>query len=195
MYELEMAKKIRELEKEIQYLKTLEKAKAMVPPSDYVDLTTDQNIGGVKGFTSFPLTPSSAPTQDYEVANKEYVDNAVNAVGTWQDWIPTQSGWSDVNMLTRYCLIGKTCFFTVDVVSGTSNSALLLISAPLAKIGNVGGVNAMAMDNGVLIPSASRYWIDGNNRIQAYTDMGSGAWTASGTKRVRIFGFYEVDDD
>ena len=28
-------------------------------------------------FTAFPLTPSSAPDADYEVANKKYVDDSV----------------------------------------------------------------------------------------------------------------------
>lgn len=45
----------------------------------FVDLTTAQDIGGVKNFLSFPTTPSSAPTTDYQVANKKYVDDT--AVG------------------------------------------------------------------------------------------------------------------
>jgi hypothetical protein len=40
-----------------------------------VDLTTNQSIGGIKTFTSFPVTPSSAPTSNYQVANKKYVDD------------------------------------------------------------------------------------------------------------------------
>jgi len=35
----------------------------------------DQTVNGVKTFGSFPVTPSSAPTADYEVANKKYVDD------------------------------------------------------------------------------------------------------------------------
>lgn len=37
--------------------------------------TGDETIAGVKTFTSFPVTPSSAPTSDYQVANKKYVDD------------------------------------------------------------------------------------------------------------------------
>lgn len=33
-------------------------------------------------FTSFPTTPSSAPTTDYQVANKKYVDDTVGSQGT-----------------------------------------------------------------------------------------------------------------
>ncbi len=36
-----------------------------------------QTIAGVKTFSSFPLTPSTDPTTDYQVANKQYVDDAV----------------------------------------------------------------------------------------------------------------------
>lgn len=41
----------------------------------YVALTENQTIAGVKTFSSFPVTPSSAPTADYQVANKKYVDD------------------------------------------------------------------------------------------------------------------------
>lgn len=43
----------------------------------YVDLTGNQTVAGVKTFSSFPVTPSSAPTTDYQVANKKYVDDNV----------------------------------------------------------------------------------------------------------------------
>lgn len=33
-----------------------------------------QSIDGIKTFLAFPITPSSAPTSDYQVANKYYVD-------------------------------------------------------------------------------------------------------------------------
>lgn len=41
----------------------------------YVDLTTNQTVAGVKTFTSFPITPSAAPTTDYQVANKKYTND------------------------------------------------------------------------------------------------------------------------
>ena len=41
--------------------------------------TGDETIAGVKTFSSFPVTPSSAPTTDYQAANKKYVDD--NAAG------------------------------------------------------------------------------------------------------------------
>jgi hypothetical protein len=47
--------------------------------ADYVALIGDETIAGVKTFSSFPVTPSSSPTTDYQVANKSYVDSAVAA--------------------------------------------------------------------------------------------------------------------
>jgi hypothetical protein len=38
-------------------------------------------LSGVKTFGSFPVTPSSAPTADYEVANKKYVLDEIVAAG------------------------------------------------------------------------------------------------------------------
>lgn len=40
-----------------------------------VSLLGAQTVTGVKTFSSFPVTPSSAPTTDYQVANKKYVDD------------------------------------------------------------------------------------------------------------------------
>ena len=37
-----------------------------------------QSIYGVKTFSSFPVTPSNAPTTNYQVANKKYVDDAAS---------------------------------------------------------------------------------------------------------------------
>jgi hypothetical protein len=41
---------------------------------------TSQSIDGTKTFTSFPVTPSSAPILDYQVANKKYVDSQTGGV-------------------------------------------------------------------------------------------------------------------
>ena len=40
-----------------------------------VGLVGDETIAGVKTFGSFPITPSAAPTTDYQAANKKYVDD------------------------------------------------------------------------------------------------------------------------
>lgn len=46
-----------------------------------VSLTGNQTVAGVKTFTSFLVTPSSAPTTDFQVANKQYVDDTAALTG------------------------------------------------------------------------------------------------------------------
>ena len=38
-----------------------------------------QTVAGTKTFSSFPVTPSSNPTSDYQVANKKYVDDEISS--------------------------------------------------------------------------------------------------------------------
>jgi len=47
-----------------------------------VHLSGNETIADVKTFSSFPVTPSSAPTTDYEVANKKYVDDNAGGGGS-----------------------------------------------------------------------------------------------------------------
>jgi hypothetical protein len=44
---------------------------------NFVDLSSTETVAGVKTFSSFPVTPSSAPTTDYQVPNKKYVDDQI----------------------------------------------------------------------------------------------------------------------
>lgn len=51
-----------------------------------VGLTGNQTISGLKTFSQFPVTPSAAPTANYQAANKKYVDDSAIGVGqAWQD--------------------------------------------------------------------------------------------------------------
>ena len=45
--------------------------------SDVVHNTGNETVAGVKTFSSFPVTPSSVPTANYQVANKKYIDDKV----------------------------------------------------------------------------------------------------------------------
>lgn len=49
--------------------------------SDYVNLTSNQTVGGIKTFSQFPVTPNTAPSTNFQVANKKYVDDAILAGG------------------------------------------------------------------------------------------------------------------
>lgn len=121
-------------------------------------------------------------------------------VDAWINWTPTVTGWAAgyVVNVARYKLIGKTCFFTVDI-SGTSNSTAVNIVMPFTSYSGAGdpvwsGTNAYVQDNGtVATTSASRWYIGENSAtLIAYTNMSTGTWTASGAKRIRVTGFYEI---
>lgn len=50
--------------------------------ADYVHVTGDETVAGIKTFSSFPVTPSAAPTTNYQVANKKYIDDLFSGLGT-----------------------------------------------------------------------------------------------------------------
>ena len=45
----------------------------------FLALSGAQTVNGIKTFGSFPVGPSSAPTADYQLTNKKYVDDKVTA--------------------------------------------------------------------------------------------------------------------
>jgi hypothetical protein len=49
---------------------------------NFVGLTGDQTIAGIKTYSSFEVTPSSAPTTNYQVANKKYVDDGLAGISS-----------------------------------------------------------------------------------------------------------------
>ncbi len=116
---------------------------------------------------------------------------------SWTSWTPTQSGWTALPTGTyRYFQVGKMCFFAIDITAGTSNSNLAVLSLPVAaKSGTFwGGVNGMAMNNGTVLSVATKWYIDASTGdITFGTDMGSSLWATSGTKRIRVAGFYETE--
>lgn len=59
---------------------------------NFVSLSNSQTIAGIKTFTSLPVGPSSAPTTDYQMANKKFVEdylkNQTNNISF------NESGWA-----------------------------------------------------------------------------------------------------
>lgn len=82
----------------------------------FVMSKADQTIAGIKTFSSFPVTPSSAPTTDYQVANKKYVDDAVGVTPGGSD---TQVQYNNGGAF------GGNSGFTFDDVTGKVTATLL----------------------------------------------------------------------
>lgn len=201
MFELEMAKKIRDLEKEIQYLKTLEKGSGSGGggATDHGALTGlgdddhTQYLNNTRGDARY-LGVTAKATDSDKLDGKDSSEFVLaSAVGTWQDWTPSAvTGWSSRVLVTRYMLIGKTCFFYIQVTSGTSNSTSTVIALPFTPAYATNGTNGFAVNNGTQLTVASRWRVQTNGTITFYTNMYEGAWTATGDKRVYATGFYEV---
>ena len=115
----------------------------------------------------------------------------------WKSWTPSSYyGWSALPTGTYiYCVIGGLLVFAINMTDGDSNSTAAEIALPLTvKNNNVfGGVCGLAYDNGVLLTNAARWYVDNAYSCVVFSkDMGTGTWTASGTKRIRCIGFAEV---
>ena len=160
--------------------------------------------------SSFPTNPDTFTTKVDGVDNVQAADvnnlqDAALAIenflltpsqwGKWQSWTPTMTGWSSYTVYAQYAVVGKICFFIIYMDAGTSNSTTSRISLPiqassgLAKSGTIG----WAMNNGAEITTACRWVISGAaSVIYLYTNMGTGAWSSTGNKRVILEGFYEI---
>jgi len=115
--------------------------------------------------------------------------------GLWNNYTPaSQTGWTALpGGSYRYALFGNTVFIVITMTSGTSNGPQAVISLPYQAAGrNFVGTNGYAIDNGTGLTVASRWNIAANSwSIDFYTNMGAGAWTASGTKRIYCVAIYE----
>ena len=93
----------------------------IVIPTNYVALTGNQTVEGIKTFSSFPITPSSAPTTNYQVANKKYVDDEIAGISgsTLTQVNDTDSGTIHEGSETTFLSVNKTI---------TSGNTVLLIA-------------------------------------------------------------------
>lgn len=90
------------------YLMTMDSSGVMgFDTNQYVALTGNQSIDGVKTFTSFPITPSATPTTDYQVANKAYVDSLAAGLG------PKESARVATTTVLPACTYAGTPNFTL----------------------------------------------------------------------------------
>lgn len=121
------------------------------PHSGHVDTTGNETVAGIKTFSSFPVTPSSAPTTDYQVANKKYVDDNIGGVTDHGGL----SGLGDDDH-TQYGVVDASRAFT-NLLVGT----LTLISDGHASFrtiqNNLAVLQAHATADSFLIQNNARY--------------------------------------
>jgi len=127
----------------------------------YVGLTGDETVAGIKTFSSFPLTPSSSPTTDYQVANKQYVDGLISGENWWDRvgtvLSPHNAGDAVADILTYNGLTLTAAATGFTVAGGTTSKTL---TVPLDA--SVSGINT------------------GDNSANSLYDIGSDtqAWSA-----------------
>jgi len=116
-------------------------------------------------------------------------------LGQWTSFTPSYTGWvsGTVAGVFKYSTIGNIVFLFIDMTAGTSNATSAAINLPINAELNAsyGGALGMAMDNGVVLTQATKWYIGGASQAISFnTDMSNGAWTASGIKRVRCLAIY-----
>ena len=116
-------------------------------------------------------------------------------LGQWTSFTPTYTGWTSgtVTGIFKYSVIGNIVFLLIDMTAGTSNATNAYIDLPVNADLNAsyGGTLGLAMDNGTVLTQATKWYIGGTYQTISFnTDMSNGAWTASGTKRVRCLAIY-----
>lgn len=112
---------------------------------NFVDLTEAQTIAGIKTFSSFPVSPSSAPSSDYEVANKKYVDD--NAGGGTIYGTCSTSG-STAAKTVSYSGFTLETGATINVLFSNANTA----TAPTLNV-NSTGAKSIALEDGTTASS------------------------------------------
>jgi len=136
----------------------------------YVLMSGNQTIAGVKSFSSFPVTPSSAPTTNYQVSNKKYVDDLI---GAWASWTPTITwfgGTTDPTSFTvssaRYVTVGNLvfCMLRGSLTRGSGDRSYLSLTAPVT-ISNLAAGSAHHNINGNDFISAPLYSTSGKVSI------------------------------
>jgi len=186
-FEDAVIQRIKQLEREVERLQRWERAadlglgKLTDPNADRV-LFWDDSAGALKWLT---------------VGNGLLLsDTTLTAnLGQWTSFTPTYTGWTSetVTGTFKYSVIGNIVFLLIDMTAGTSNATNAYIDLPVNADLNAsyGGALGMAIDNGTVLTGATKWYIGGTYQTISFnTDMGSGAWTASGTKRVRCLAIY-----
>jgi hypothetical protein len=100
-------------------------------------------INGIKTFGSFPVTPSSAPTTDYQVANKKYVDDNAGG-GTTHDLLSATHSDTAASAVSRGSILyGNSTPKWAELTIGTSGQVLVSNGTDIAW----GGVPGAGSDN------------------------------------------------
>lgn len=127
-----------------------------IPDGDNIGTVTtptaiDITGAGVVTFSSFPITPSAAPTTDYQVANKKYVDDQIGTVNSWAEVLAlgNTSGGTDVIISAGDSLTVDTNTLVVNA-SGYADKVGIGTATPSALldlVGTGGSTSGLSLQN------------------------------------------------
>lgn len=127
--------------------------------SKFVDLLNAQTIAGIKTFSSFPITPSSAPTTNYQVANKKYVDdNAGISLSTANSYdLGVGQTWQDVTAsrsagVTYTNSTGKPIMFVL--ITNASSTSITVDSKLVGRLNHGSSADDTVS---AIVPNGSTY--------------------------------------
>jgi len=139
-------------------------------------LTGNQTVADVKTFSSFPVTPSDAPTTDYQVANKKYVDDNAGGGGglTYSAISPTTADITlDANYRYGISASGLTADRALKFPSATAGDIieLLMLSENASYACKLQGDTSIDL-LGLTATEADRLWNTGQKVSFVYTASG-----------------------
>ena len=108
---------------------------------------------------------------------------------SWISWTPVRTGWTDVGTPTvtgRYRVVGRQCFFQVQVIPGTTvatTAGTSYVALPITAMGLSG--NASMMNITTLIATGLCAIDVTNSRVYVPTQAASG-------NTLTIAGWYEI---
>ena len=106
----------------------------------------------------------------------------------WFNYAPTWGGFSSAPTVANavFTITGRMVTVVVNCSgNGTSNATTLTCTLPIAAAYAGRGVAGYAVNNGSVLTVAGRIYVAAaSDTMYAYTNMGTGAWTSSGAKRL-----------
>ena len=181
----------------------IDESKIAFTGTKVVRLTGDQTIAGIKTFTSFPITPSSAPTTDYQVANKKYVDDFIKSSQVTGTTNITTGGTTYADMTDMsLTLVGEgTYIFTFNApiylsASGGSRVYVALDIDGTDVVEACYGGYSIATENPVGRVQTTINWIasittETTAKIQWKHSIGTA--TQYGTESTRVFSYVKIN--
>lgn len=132
-----------------------------------VGLTGNQTISGLKTFSQFPVTPSAAPTANYQVANKKYVDDSAIGVGqTWQDVTGSRSmGTTYTNTTGKPIMVAIT-----ETIKQSGWNYIYVDGVVIGSFWNTNDYQEPVIKS-FIVPANSNYRVAGDATLKTWAEL------------------------